>query len=168
MKTFDINGAIFIMTMYPESERPPPGFATEMTTSRRDPDDHTDPVERIPGRLAVDDLLHIVVPGQGEAHSDIDTLQREFETLDGVAAADSVATRSLEPATAMIVIQLISGVLGAVATAVPLIQKIREVIRGKGISGAIIKLPNGVEISIDNATATEIERILNRVGRVPK
>jgi hypothetical protein len=47
---------------------------------------------------------------------------------------------------------------------VPIVKKVIETIRGKGISGAKIKLPNGVEVAVDNASADEIERLLQAVG----
>jgi hypothetical protein len=51
-------------------------------------------------------------------------------------------------------------VLQNVGTALPVVQKIVELLRGRGVSGATIELPDGTKISVDNASAADIEHIL--------
>ncbi len=67
-------------------------------------------------------------------------------------------TRSL--AGALILVKVIGGALSDVAAALPVIRKIVETIRGAGVTGAEIELPNGAKISVDNASVDDIERLI--------
>jgi hypothetical protein len=109
------------------------------------------------------DLFSITLPDTA-SEKDIEALQDTLKTLDTVADAGADPDRGVDPASIMVWVQVVSGVLGAVSTAVPIVKKVIETIRGKGISGAKIKLPNGVEVAVDNASADEIERLLQAVG----
>ena len=124
-------------------------------------------VEFVKRRGAMQDLFQIVLP-KNTSNKDIEALQSDLKALDAVADTDSAAPRGLDPSSILIAIQLVSGALCAVTAAVSLMQKVIEVVRGKGISGAVIKLPNGFEISVDKATASEIERLLSTVGQSHK
>lgn len=98
---------------------------------------------------------------------DINAVQSALKDIDGITSTGSVASRTLEPGSIMIWVELVAGVLGGVSAALPLVQKVIKIVRGKGISGVNIKLPNGADISIDNATASEIERLLRTVEQSP-
>jgi len=109
-------------------------------------------------------LFHITLP-QTVSEMDVDAIQSKVKDLDVITDTGCMATRSLDPASVMVWVQLVSGTLSVVATGVTLIQKVIEIIRNKSISGATIKLPNGAEISVDNATASDIEKCLRAVAQ---
>ncbi len=105
------------------------------------------------------DIFKIALPAS-VSEKDIADLQDTLKTLDAVADAGADPDRGVDPASIMVWVQVVGGVLGAAGAAVPIIKKVAEIIRGKGISGAKIKLPNGAEIAVDNASLNEIERLL--------
>jgi hypothetical protein len=83
----------------------------------------------------------------------------EVEGLDDVEETSSATERSVIGA-ALLVVSVAGPVLEHVATAVPVVQKIIEAVRGRGVTGATIELPDGTKISVDNASAEDIERLL--------
>jgi hypothetical protein len=116
------------------------------------------------GKFLMEGLFHITLP-QTVSEMDVDAIQSKVRALDVITDTGCMATRSLDPSSVMVWVQLVSGTLSLLGTAVTLIQKVIEIIRGKGISGATIKLPNGAEISVDNATASDIEKCLRAVAQ---
>ena len=105
------------------------------------------------------DTLQIVIDSKGSKLA-LDTITRKLKTEAEIVDAGSVSSRNIDPGTIMLWVQVVSGVLGVVATAVPILEKIINVIRGNGVSGATVKLPNGAELSVDNASTEEIERLI--------
>jgi len=107
----------------------------------------------------MEERFSITLPeGTPEAIGEIEQLLNGIEAVEEVTA---VSSRSgLDPATINLWIQVAAGVLGAVGTAVPIIQKIKEIFRKKKVYGAKIKLPGGAEISIDETSAEEIVKLL--------
>ena len=65
-----------------------------------------------------------------------------------------------DPASVLLFVKLASSVLGVTATAVPIILKLVEALRGKGVAGATIEFPGGGKLSVDNASVGEIERLI--------
>jgi hypothetical protein len=109
------------------------------------------------------DAVMVILPGKDAA-----TGKRVSEGLNALPEVDSAtpeATRFVDPAAVTLFVQLAGSVLGVAATAVPIIQKIVETIRGKGVSGAVIELPGGGKLSVDNASVKDIERLI-RASRV--
>jgi hypothetical protein len=91
-----------------------------------------------------------------------DTVQSvadELDQLDEVDDARPETERSIL-AAALLVVNVAGPVLQNVGTALPVVQKIVELLRGRGVSGATIELPDGTKISVDNASAADIEHIL--------
>jgi hypothetical protein len=91
-----------------------------------------------------------------------DTLQSvadELDQLDEVDETSAPTERSVIGA-ALLLVNVAGPVLQNVATALPVVQKIVEALRGRGVTGATIELPDGTKISVDNASAEDIERIL--------
>jgi len=107
----------------------------------------------------MEDSFTIMLPASA-SEAEVEALEQALKQIDAVADAGALSTRGLDPASIGVWVQVATSVLGVVGIAVPLIQKIVETIRGKGVTGAKIKLPNGAEIAVDNATTGEIERIL--------
>lgn len=93
---------------------------------------------------------------------EINEINEALKKIDEIEDVHSVATRSLDPNTILIWVQLISGVLGTIGVALPLFQKIIETINKKGIKGTTLKLANGTEIILDNASPEDIKRILEQ------
>jgi len=105
------------------------------------------------------DVFMINLPSS-TSKSDVELIQNMLKQIDSVEDAVHKTTRVLDPVSITVLVTLVGSILGVVGTAVPIICKIVETIRGKGISGAKIKLANGNEISVDNASVSEIERIM--------
>lgn len=110
----------------------------------------------------MEDLFSIELPTT-VSDSELEALKSEIKQLNDVADAGLEDTRGIDPVSLGIWVQAAAGVLGVVGTAVPIIQKIIEMIRGKGIPGAKITLPNGVTISADEVSAKDLERLLRAV-----
>jgi len=83
----------------------------------------------------------------------------EVDQLDDVDDTRPETERSIIGA-ALLVVSVAGPVLQNVGTALPVVQKIVELLRGRGVSGATIELPDGTKISVDNASAADIEKIL--------
>jgi len=105
------------------------------------------------------DTLQIVISSKGSSVG-LDTITSKLKSEAEIVDAGSASSRNIDPGSIMVWVQVASGVLGAVATAMPIVEKIIKVIRGNGVSGATIKLPNGAEVSVDNASTKEIERLI--------
>lgn len=84
------------------------------------------------------------------------------DELEGLAEVDetSAPTERSVVGAALLLVSVAGPVLQHVATAVPVVQKIVEMLRGRGVTGATIELPDGTKISVDSASAEDIERIL--------
>ncbi len=108
------------------------------------------------------DILTIALPGSiSEADiAEITQALKEIQAVESVKDTRSPVQRSVDPATIKVWIEVAIGVVGFVSAAMPLIKKVIAMIRNKGIAGAKIKLPSGAEISVDNASPEEIEKIL--------
>jgi len=102
------------------------------------------------------DVFRIELP-EDLSHEDVTLLVQELHEVDEVVETSS-DTHSLTGA--LVLVKVVGGVLGNVATAVPIVQKVIETIRGKGVTGAKIELPDGTKLSVDNASVEDIERLL--------
>ena len=104
------------------------------------------------------DFLTIKLPPES-ASADAKLISDALGELPEVERARPQQTRS-DLATIALLVELAGGVFTAVATAVPIIQKIISTIRGKGIKGAVIEFPGGGKLTIDNASVEDIERLI--------
>jgi cell division protein FtsX len=113
------------------------------------------------------DKLTITLPGSISAAdiAEITQALKEIQAVESVKDTRSPVQRGVDPATLKVWVEIAVGVVGFVSAAMPLIKKVIATIRGKGISGAKIKLPNGTEISVDNASHEEIEKILKAMEK---
>jgi hypothetical protein len=93
------------------------------------------------------------------AQETVGSVADELDQLDEIDETSLGTERSVLGA-ALLLVNVAGPVLQNVATAVPVVQKIVELLRGRGVSGATIELPDGTKISVDNASAADIERIL--------
>lgn len=106
----------------------------------------------------MDPYISIELP-EGTSQDTLYELTDELNQLEEVEET-SEPTRSVVGAALMIV-KVAGPVLEGVSTAVPIVQKIVALIRGKGVSGAKIELPDGTKVSVDSASAADIERLLS-------
>jgi hypothetical protein len=102
--------------------------------------------------------LRIEFP-RGTSPDVVGSVADEVEGLDDVEQTTAPSERSVIGA-ALLVVSVAGPVLEHVATAVPVVQKIIEALHGRGVTGAKIELPDGTKISVDNASAEDIERLL--------
>ncbi len=102
------------------------------------------------------DVFRIHLP-EAASPDDAAELASALRDVDGVVetAAD---TRSL--AAALVLVQVVGGALADVSTALPVVQKVVALIRGKGVTGAKIELPDGTKIAVDSASIDELERLI--------
>jgi hypothetical protein len=102
--------------------------------------------------------LRIEFPRETPQHT-VRSVADELDRLDEIDETSAETERSVLGA-ALLLVNVAGPVLQNVATALPVVQKIVELLRGRGVSGATIELPDGTKISVDNASAADIERIL--------
>jgi hypothetical protein len=105
----------------------------------------------------VDPYLSIEIP-EGASQETLRELTDELRQLDGVEDTNE-PTRSVV-GTALVLVKVAGPILEGVSTALPIVKKIVGLIRGKGVSGAQIELPDGTKLSVDSASAGDIERLL--------
>jgi len=106
------------------------------------------------------DVFTITLPSS-VSENEVEAIEQALKQIESVEDAGSVTTRQLDPATITIWIGVAGAILGVASKGTTIIQRVVEIFRGKGISGAKIKLPNGAEIAVDNASASEIERLMH-------
>ena len=112
------------------------------------------------GKKGMKDLFSVNLP-KNTPKDQAKLIQKTLKEIQGVKDAGSDDARGIDPARVMLWVQTSSGLLGAAGTGASIVKKVAETIRGKGISGASIELPGGVKISVDNASASDIERIIS-------
>lgn len=102
--------------------------------------------------------LRIEFP-HGTAPDTVQGVADELNQLDEVEETTEATERSVLGA-ALLLVNVAGPVLQGAATALPVVQKIVELIRGRGVSGATIELPDGTKVSVDNASVEDLERLL--------
>lgn len=88
-------------------------------------------------------------------------LQGDLRALEGFAGAGTEQTRSAGIAELAMWVGFAADALGLVSAATETLGKIAEKVRGQGIRGAVIELPNGVRISIDSASPDDIKKLVS-------
>jgi hypothetical protein len=66
---------------------------------------------------------------------------------------------------ALVLVNVVGPALEGATSALPLIQRIVELVRGRGVSGASIELADGTKISVDSASVADIERLIDATQR---
>ena len=110
------------------------------------------------------EVVSIVLPEQ-VSEDDAQEIQDFLKNVDGIEDAGSISTRSMaDPASITLWVEVASGILGLVSTAVPVIQNLMEILRKKNLPAAIIKLPDGTEIVFDkNSSPDEIANMIRAI-----
>jgi hypothetical protein len=107
--------------------------------------------------------LSLTLPSRTSIET-VRALTADLETLQEVEQT-TTSDRSFLGA-ALVLVKVAGPALESAATALPLIQKIVELVRGRGVSGASIELADGTKISVDSASAADIERLLEAAKRL--
>src|ERR1700750_2828996 len=83
-------------------------------------------------------------------------LETEIKQIPGIKSAGVQQTRGLDPSIAVW--------RGLANPAMDVIKKIIDLIRGKGMTGVEIQLPNnGGTVNVDSASPADLERLLKAV-----
>jgi len=107
----------------------------------------------------MNDTIHISVPNETDEKV-VMALTQALRKINWIEDAGFIATRGIDPGNLTIWVQLISGAISTIGLAVSLIERLIKTIRNNRISGASIKLPNGMEISIDKMSTKDIIKLL--------
>lgn len=107
----------------------------------------------------MEDSFTITFP-KTTSKNDVKAIKDTLVQLNAVEDMVALNARSVDPASIAVLVELVSGSLVAISTAVPLVKKVVETIRSKKIKGVTIKFPNGMEISVDKASVAEIQQLL--------
>jgi hypothetical protein len=100
-------------------------------------------------------VLEIELP-RSVSEEDQAALEEALVQLDEVEDAGPTETRAIDPVSLGLWISLAADAVGLASA----VGKVVELIRGRQIEGAKLKLPDGTEISVDRASVKDIERLL--------
>jgi hypothetical protein len=91
---------------------------------------------------------------------DVDDIRNELKGIDEVEDAGSGDARFIDAASIMVWVTLFSSVVVSIDKAIPVFEKIKGLFQKKGIKGVKISKPDGTTISVDDASAEEIVKLL--------
>jgi hypothetical protein len=91
----------------------------------------------------------------------VESLKTALLGIEGVESVGADATRSIGVAELGVWVSFAADALGVATAAASIVKAIGDRVRSKGVSGAVIELPNGVRISIDNASVDDITSIVS-------
>jgi hypothetical protein len=107
------------------------------------------------------DILTVALP-RSASKDEAAALEIEMKRLAGVEDGGLLQPRGLGPAEIQIWLQVASGVLALVGTAVPLLQKILGLVRQKGIRGTRLRIGNS-ELEVDHMSIADLESLVARM-----
>jgi hypothetical protein len=107
--------------------------------------------------------FYIELP-DGISDDDLRDLKRELTESAPITAVGSMGARGVDAQQVMLWAQTAGTVFATLGAALPVISKIAELVRKRGVKGARIKLPNGAELSLDEASVGDTERLLRAAG----
>jgi hypothetical protein len=102
-------------------------------------------------------VIAIELPKDAAEH--LGEVEDGVRKVEGVEATSS-GLRSPDALTAIGWVQLGAETLSAAASAIAVVQKVVEAIRGRGVRGARLKL-EGIEVSVDSASVEDLERLVD-------
>lgn len=91
---------------------------------------------------------------------DLSKLVAELKACDQIRDADYSVPRAVDPGSIMVWVEIVTGVISSVSGAITVIMAIRDVLRKHGLQKAEIKSGNGAVLSVENASAEEIRKLL--------
>src|SRR5260370_29901613 len=92
--------------------------------------------------------------------SELESIQAQLREMSEVEDAGSMNARSIDAQSLMLWVQIATSAVGLVSAGVPLVQRVVEMIRGKGLKGVKLMLSDGTSFSADEISAQELEKVL--------
>jgi hypothetical protein len=89
----------------------------------------------------------------------------DLRQLSNVEGARALERRAIDPASLIVLIQVVGGALGVVGSAWALIDRIRKSLSARKVTGAAITLPNGTRVELDEVTEEQLARLMAASGR---
>jgi hypothetical protein len=105
------------------------------------------------------EVLTLVLP-EGVEPKLVQELANDLRSDERVLDAGTNAERGLELAVLAVWLTFSGEALGLVNTAFELVQRISELVKGKGIQGVTIELPNGATIAVDHASVADVKELV--------
>jgi hypothetical protein len=112
----------------------------------------------------MEDILTLELPDT-LSNTEVKALRDEIKQLSGIEDAGSRVTRSVDLVALGVWFTFASGVFETASTGIPIIQKIIEMVRGKGIKNAVLTLPDGTKLSVDEISVRDLERIIQTINQ---
>ena len=106
------------------------------------------------------EVITVLLP-EGTNPQIAEGISGEIRGLEGVVNAGTTADRALDVAALAVWLTFSGDAMGLANTAFELVQRIVGVIRGRGIQGVTIELPNGAKIAVDHASAADIQKLVD-------
>ena len=85
-------------------------------------------------------------------------------TIDQVESARALELRAIDPASVIVLVQSVGGVIGSINALWDLVTKIRERLGRDRIHGARVTLPNGTRIDLESVTRDELAQVIELAG----
>lgn len=92
--------------------------------------------------------------------SELESIQAQLREMSEVEDAGSMNARSIDAQSLMLWVQIATSAVGLISAGVPLVQRVVEMIRGKGLKGVKLMLSDGTSFSADEISAAELEKVL--------
>lgn len=89
----------------------------------------------------------------------LEALELELAQTAGVDQCRQSTARSLDPASVTIYITLVSAVVTAIGTAVPVVKQMIDLFKSKGIKGAKFLLSDGRVLQVDEISADDLIKL---------
>ena len=91
-------------------------------------------------------------------------LVSELKAMDGVNDAGDLTARNVGPQEIRMWVELIGTVVTTAGAAVPVFQKLLDVLRRKEIRGVKVKLANGTVLDVDHIDAEQLKELVGKTG----
>jgi hypothetical protein len=100
----------------------------------------------------------------GTSRETVDAIVSDVRAIgDEVGGAGTRTTKGPVTDTILAWVQVASPVVGVAGAVTGVVSKVVELIRGSGVSGAVLTLPDGGVVQVDHASAEDIERLVRVV-----
>jgi hypothetical protein len=105
--------------------------------------------------------------GKGVDQSAAEDFATALTSIDQVKSARALQMRAIDLASAMVLVELVGGVLGSVTAVWELVTRLRTVLGKDRVRGARVSLPNGARIELESVTRDELAHVVELAGAVP-
>jgi hypothetical protein len=101
-------------------------------------------------------FIYVNLP-KGLSESEREEIVEELNTIDGIE--DSDVDRAFDPLSITIYIAIGTSVLKLIDSAIPVIQKIKDLFKKRGLKNVDISLPDGTKIAFEEGRADDVEKL---------